>query len=522
MAKDFDPPDTGFQALLEAAPDAMIIADEGGIIQLVNAQAEQLFGYNRRDLLGHSIDVLVPERYRPAHEGHRRRYFVSAHPRPMGAGLALYGLRRDGSEFPVEISLSPLVTEQGTLAISAIRDISERKAAEAERDRLREERAAHAEANRIKDEFLATLSHELRTPLNAVLGWIDLVTRGVLADEEMQRALLTIKRNAKMQAQLVEDLLDVSRIVSGKLQIRPAALDLVEVAEAAIDVVRPAAAAKNITISVAGADEPLLIVADADRLQQVIWNLLSNAVKFTPPHGRVDLQMRAVNGGVELVVRDSGEGIAPAFLAHVFERFRQENSTPTRAHGGLGLGLSIARSIVERHGGSIAAESAGIGQGAAFRVFLPVAQVAERRKARRASTDISALRGARILVVDDQEDDRALLIRIFEHASAAVRGASSVREALQSMAEAPTELIVSDLAMPGEDGYGLIRRLRNMSEFRSICAIAVTAHARPEDRDAALAAGFDAYVSKPIDTDTLLRRAAELFWGGCRDQRGDG
>ena len=500
-----------FRALLESAPDAMVIVNAAGEIVLVNAQTERVFGYNREELLGRTVEMLVPARYGHVHTKHRLAYFGSAHPRPMGVGLDLFAKRKDGSEFPVEISLSPLETEEGQLVASAIRDITDRKAAAAERARLVQERAAHAEANRIKDEFLATLSHELRTPLNAVLGWIGLIESGAVPQEQIGRALATISRNVRAQAQLVDDLLDVSRILTGKLTVQMTALDLTDVAEAALEVVRPAAHAKQIHLGARYEQRPILLIGDADRLQQVIWNLLSNAIKFTPAHGRVELQVGLHRHAVEIVVRDTGEGISAGFLPHVFDRFRQQDSSTTRPHGGLGLGLAVAKSIVELHGGTIDASSAGPGRGATFRAVIPTGSVAERRTASRATPDVSALRGATIVVVDDQEDERVLLSAIFRHAGADVRVAATVPEALALIAAAKPRLVVSDLAMPREDGYTLVRRLRETEALRAIPAVAVTAHARPEDRDAALTAGFDAYVSKPLDRDLLLARAAALL-----------
>jgi PAS domain S-box-containing protein len=498
-------------ALLEAAPDAMVIVNADGRIVLVNAQAERAFGFRREELIGRTVEALVPERYGAVHTRHRLTYVSRAHPRPMGQGLDLFGRRKDGSEFPVEISLSPLQTDDGLLIVSAIRDITDRRAAEAERQRLLQERAAHAEASRIKDQFLATLSHELRTPLNAVLGWVSLINTGTLSDEEVRRGLETIARNACAQAQLVEDLLDVSRIVSGKLQITATAMDLAEVADAAVDVVRPAADAKRIEVRTRIERRPVLIMGDADRLQQVLWNLLSNAVKFTPPRGRVELQIEGGPRGVQMTVRDTGEGIPQSFLPHMFDRFRQADASSTRAHGGLGLGLSIAKSIVELHGGTIQASSPGPSQGSTISVHLPVARIAERRRLPRGRPDTTSLKNARVLVVDDQDDERTLLVAIFEHVEAEVRDASSVSDAFDVLSAWPAQLLVSDVAMSHEDGYVLLRRLRRTTPFEGLPVIAVTAHARPEDRDAALAAGFDEYVPKPIDTEFLLARASELL-----------
>jgi len=514
--------DAQFRALLESAPDAMVIVNSRGEIVLVNAQTERVFGYRREELLGQPVELLVPERYGKVHTRHRTNYFVDAHPRPMGIGMDLFARRKDGSEFPVEISLSPLETDEGPLVASAIRDLTERKAAEAERVRLMRERAAHAEANRIKDEFLATLSHELRTPLNAVLGWVGLIESGAIPPSEIGHALSTISRNARAQAQLVDDLLDVSRILSGKLKMRMTALDLTEVAEAAVDVILPAAHAKQIDLQTRFESRPMLVMGDADRLQQVIWNLLSNAVKFTPAHGRVELHVASAMERFEITVRDNGEGIAPHFLPHVFDRFRQADSSTTRPHGGLGLGLAIARSIIELHGGTMQAMSGGVGRGATFRVELPGGRAQERRGRSRAAPDLTVLAGIEVLVVDDQDDERALLAAIFSHAGTRVRTASTVADAFTAMSASPPQLVVSDLAMPREDGYVLIRRMRDTPSLRQIPAVAVTAHARPEDRDAALAAGFSSYVAKPLDPDLLLGRAASILARLARVPRANG
>jgi PAS domain S-box-containing protein len=497
------------KAILDAAPDAIVVADQSGRIVLVNAQTERTFGYTRDELLGRSVDILVPERYREGHTSHRTAYTEAASPRPIGMGRELFGLRKDGSEFPVEISLSPIPTRQGLLIASAIRDITERKAAQAERARLVQERAAHAEANRIKDEFLATLSHELRTPLNAILGWARLLDGGALDADAAARAVATIERNARVQAQLVDDLLDVSRIVSGKLRLDVAAMDLTEVADAAVEVTRPAADAKGIQLTARYESRPLLLTGDADRLQQVIWNLLSNAIKFTPAHGRVELHVRSLADHAEIVVRDTGAGIPASFLPHVFDRFRQLDSGTTRAHGGLGLGLAIARSIVELHGGRIEAASSGQGLGATFRVELPTERVA-RPGTGPTTSAAEELAGATLLVVKDQEDERELLRVIFEHAGAQVRTAASVREARTLLQVAAVDLIVTDIAMPHEDGYALVRHVRDTPSICRIPVVAVTAHARPEDVESALSAGFRDYVSKPIDPAGLLARAAML------------
>jgi PAS domain S-box-containing protein len=503
-----------FRALLESAPDAMVIVNQAGEIVLVNAQTERMFGYSRRELLGQPVEVLVPSKYRRSHVGHRTGYARAAHARPMGADLELYGVRKDGTELPVEISLSPLETEEGTLVASAIRDITDRRLAEQERAKLLHERAAHAEANRIKDEFLATLSHELRTPLNAILGWTTLIRDGALDEKAIGNAITTIERNARAQAHLIEDLLDVSRIVSGNLRLQVIPIDLWQVVESAVDVVRPAAEAKSLQFDVVFETRPLLMIGDPDRLQQAVWNLLSNAVKYSPNDARVEVRVWTGERSIHLSVRDTGRGISPRFLPHVFDRFRQADSSYTRHGGGLGLGLAIARSVVELHGGTVEAASPGEGHGATFSVTLPVAggpAVRQLEPAREKDGRPERLDGIRVLVVDDQADERELLYTILTGRGAEVETAESADAALAIVERSAPAVLVTDLAMPEEDGYALLRRVRALPDpHRGLPAIAVTAHARAEDRSRALSAGFQVYLPKPIEHARLVRAVSDL------------
>jgi signal transduction histidine kinase/ActR/RegA family two-component response regulator len=389
--------------------------------------------------------------------------------------------------------------------------------------------ALNAEAeriNRLKDEFLATLSHELRTPLNAVLGWAQMLENGQLNGLQQQRASESIVRNAKAQARLVEDILDVSAIVSGKLALHEATVDLAAVVRSAADVVRPAADAKRIDVRTSFASHSIM-VGDADRLRQVAWNLLSNAVKFTDKGGIVEARVAHEDSQLVLTVSDTGRGIEPSFLPYLFERFRQADSSPTRERGGLGLGLAIVRHMVELHGGTVTAASAGPNCGSTFKVTLPVRAVASEASERvRAAEPVGAagqsvratvsLAGLRVLVVDDEPDARDLVNVILSECGAEVRVAASAHEGYREIRAWRPDVIVADIGMPGEDGCSLLRRVRALTpaEGGAIPAAALTAYAQVEDRNRALAAGFQEHVPKPV----LARELAEVVAGLARKQ----
>jgi signal transduction histidine kinase len=378
--------------------------------------------------------------------------------------------------------------------------------------------AQEREANRLKDEFLATLSHELRTPLNAIVGWTQLLRMQKLP-AEAQHGLEVIDRNVKAQTKLIEDLLDVSRINAGKMRLSFRNVAMHGIVQVAIDAIRPVAETKGVQLAVELQAEPQ-VYGDPDRLQQVAWNLLSNAVKFTPAGGRVHVVMQQNAGDLQIRVSDSGVGIDPDFLRFVFDRFRQADSTTTRSHGGLGIGLTIVRHIVEMHGGTVAAHSAGLGHGAAFTVTLPVApprapafDPQRDGEPLASSPEISVvLTGKRILVVDDEADAREMLAEMLRRAHADVVVASSVPQALESIAARAPHVLVSDIGMPGEDGFSLIRALRQVPADRggSTPAIALTAYAREEDRLRALRAGFNLHLTKPVDPAEFISAVARL------------
>ncbi|WP_017715096.1 hybrid sensor histidine kinase/response regulator [Kamptonema formosum] len=379
------------------------------------------------------------------------------------------------------------------------------------------------EANRMKDEFLAILSHELRTPLSAMFGWVRLLRCSELDEATSARALEAIERNARAQTQLIEDLLDVSRIIRGKLQLNVGPVDLVSVIEAATDTVEQAAETKGIALNLRLEQTVGPIAGDADRLQQVVWNLLSNAIKFTPEGGRVDLRLERVNSAVEIHITDTGKGIGPDFLPFVFERFRQADSSSTRAYSGLGLGLAIVRHLVELHGGSISAFSAGEGQGATFTVRLPVGAVSfadvsfeqVRGPVEGVSPPDSAplLEGLRVLVVDDEADARELAGTVLEQYGAEVTLAASAIEALEALDRQRADVMVSDIGMPEEDGYSLMRKIRLRSAERGaqeMPAVALTAYAQEKDQQQALSAGFQVHLSKPVDPVGLVAAVARV------------
>jgi signal transduction histidine kinase len=403
-------------------------------------------------------------------------------------------------------------------------EVIERRRAEDERAALFErEQAARVEAeamNRMKDEFLGTLSHELRTPLNAILGWTHLLEMGKRDDAAIMRATRVIKNNAQAQAQLVADILDVSRIISGKLQLYIGAVDLREVIQKTLETLQPAADAKGIAIQTVWNGSGTLL-ADSDRLQQVMWNLLSNAIKFTPRDGHVRVELSVTASDVRIVVADDGQGIDADFLPHVFDRFRQADSSLARTHGGLGLGMAIVRHLVELHGGTIAVESAGKGQGATFLVTLPVrlpvADTMPQVEQRAVSRDLGSeshisLDGVSVLIVDDEADAREVLALLLQERGAEVTAVSSAAAALRVLRKRLPDVLVSDVGMPGVDGHALMQQLRSLpeSEGGQLPAVAVTAYATAVDSARALAAGFNRHVAKPIVPSEIVEIIATL------------
>lgn len=426
--------------------------------------------------------------------------------------------------------LERLVNERTGQLRAAVEELqhenNERKKAEEAREELlvREQKArAEAEtANRLKDEFLATLSHELRTPMNAILGWVKIINTGRADAETTVSAMESIERNAKLQAQLIEDILDVSRIISGKFQFQLDVVTLDTILKATAETLRPIILAKNIDLQIEIEGEVAPMDGDSMRLQQAIWNLLSNAVKFTPDGGRVTVSLRQDNSAMRLQVRDNGQGIEAEFLPYIFDRFRQADGSMTRKHGGLGLGLAIVHHIVEMHGGKIWAESPGVGKGACFTVEFPRHQVAFENNGaheagapvflRPAADKLQMLDGLRVLVIDDSDDTLQLTCFLLTQRHAQVEAAASVKQAFEILQDWQPHLIVSDLGMPEEDGYQFITQLRSTNQGEQIPVLALTGYALNEERERALSKGFQAFLTKPINPDEFISEVAKLTY----------
>ncbi len=504
-----------FQTIVETAHEGVWLVDSSTATLYVNARMGALLGCPPEEIRARRLlDFVFPEDIPAAQE--RIREALASRAEQFDFRLR----RADGTEVLVLACTSPVSDGSGRVvgALGMFSDITERRRTQQERERLLEsERWARGEAeraSRMKDEFLAMLSHELRTPLNAILGWTRLLRRGRLEPADAAEALEIIDSNARSQKQLIEDLLDVSRVTSGKLRIGREELDVADVARAALAAIRPTAEARGLVLTeeLAGG---LHAIGDATRLQQVFWNLLSNAVKFTPAGGRVTLSGQREGNRILVRITDTGVGISAEFLPRLFERFWQADTSIARRHGGLGLGLSIVKSLVALHGGSVWASSAGVGQGATFNVELPAVATPAGRAAEQPARPSDrpaerSLAGVCVLVVDDEPDSRALAARVLADAGAEVRTAGSAAQALTLLEARLPDVLLSDVGMPEQDGYAFLRMLRARPEYARLPAVAVTAFARAQDRRDALQSGFDAHLSKPIDVVELVDTVARL------------
>jgi len=515
-------------ALRESVEKFQTLADNIAQLAWMADGAGSIFWYNKRwfDYTGTTPEGMEREGWRAViHPEHADRVLekIARCFREGEAWEDTFPLRGRGGDYGWFLSrAAPIRNAEGGVArwFGTSTDVTDQRRLLEEREALLEsERAARAEAERnarLKDEFLATLSHELRTPLNAIVGWSKLLTSRPPDPETLAKGLDVIARNARAQSQLIDDLLDMSRIVSGKLRLEMRAVDIAGVVEGALESVGPTAEAKGVALEREVEPRAGLVLGDPDRLQQVLWNLLSNAVKFTPPGGRVRVAARRSGSSVEVSVSDTGEGIRPEFLAQIFERFRQADASAARRHAGLGLGLSIVRSLVELHGGSVSASSEGEGHGATFTVRLPRTAPGEAADdgfvPPAEAGDALDLTGLRVVLVEDEEDSRDLLRRVLEGSGAQALPAASADEGLEAVRRHRPDVLLSDIGMPGQDGYDLIRRVRALPEAEggSTPAAALTAFARPADRERALAAGFQAHLAKPVNAAAVLALVAAL------------
>ena len=506
-------------AIIDSTDDAIVGKTLGGIITSWNPAAERMFGWAAAEAVGCHISLIIPDDRWPEEEevlarirrGERVEHFDTIR------------VTKDGRFLDISLTVSPIRDAGGRIigASKVARDITARRRLEEEREHLlaREQRArAEAEAlNRTKDEFLATMSHELRTPLNAIFGWARMLQSSTLDATTQARALDAIVRAASAQSRLVEDLLDLSRIVTGRMRLELEHYDIRAVTEAALDTVRPAATAKSLTIATRFEPHLPAMTGAPARLQQVVWNLLMNAVKFTPSGGRVDVTVRPWSDGVEIVVADDGEGISPEVLPYVFDRFRQEDSSTTRRYGGLGLGLALVRHLVELHGGTVRAESPGKGQGATFTVRLPSTVSAKPELDARLGEEPAParprpLRGVRVLIVDDNDEALELTAMMLRSDGAEVKTATAARRAYDVVETWRPDVLVADLAMPHEDGVTVLRNLREAlaGNGARLPAIALSDDRTAERRAQASDAGFDVYLTKPVDPKKFTEAVSEL------------
>jgi PAS domain S-box-containing protein len=527
-----------YRSLVESVTDyAIFMLDASGHVATWNPGAKKNKGYEEHEIVGRHFSVFYP----PEDQAAGKPDIILAKVRREGRFEDEgWRVRKDGSRFWANVVITALRDQAGEISgfAKVTRDLTARRAAEEnERELAREQLARETSeiarkemehVNRVKDEFLATMSHELRTPLNAITGWATILRKKPREESKLDRGLEVIERNAKAQTRLISDLLDVSRIINGKLQLNLAKTEILPVLIAAADVVRPAAEGKGVRLVVDIDPSVGATMLDADRLQQIVWNLLTNAVRFSPRGGRVTLTCDRVGSGITICVRDTGAGIAAEHLPHIFERFKQIDSSTTRAHGGLGLGLAIVRHLVDGHGGSVEAYSEGLGHGATFTVVLPIRAV-ETHAAVEADADAEptdglepagrTLSNVRVLAVDDDADSLEVLREVLETAGAKVTTATSARGALDAIGagDIAFDLIISDIGMPEMDGYSFISSVRSSESAAEVPAIALTAYGRASDAVLAKRAGFQEHLVKPVDQRRLV--AAVKTWSRASARR---
>jgi two-component system CheB/CheR fusion protein len=529
IARQLEKTEARYRNLLENARDGIVVVTKVGTIEFANHQAEAMFGYSTGELNHQPYEVLIPEQFRETYRVHHATFMANPEPREVGRDVDLYAKRKDGGVFPVDISLSPVTHDSEVLVTAIIRDISERKKLETERRHIlvseKDARLEAEKANRVKDEFLATLSPELRTPLATILSWAQMLRLGKTDPEKTKRGAAVIEKSAQAQGQLIEDLLDVSRIQSGKLHLEFFIVDPAGCVSTVVDSVRSLAEEKAISIVTEFDRSYGKISADSDRLQQALRNLLTNAIKFTPRKGKITVRLNSIkepsHKWVRIQVEDTGKGISSELLPLLFTRFKQADSSATREFGGLGLGLSIVRHLIDMHGGTVKAESPGEGKGSVFTVTLPCAQArpgetTEKYRSRQTANETPALPakldGLRILVVEDDEATRDGFAVMLQSLGASVRTTASAAEGFEALAEFQPDVLLCDVAMPGEDGYSLTRRIPKLepSQGGKTPAIALTAYAGAEDVRRAQEAHFDEHFAKPADMVALSYAIANL------------
>ena len=477
-----------FRALLEAAPDAMVIVNEIGLIVLVNSQTERLFGYDRRELLGHPVEMLIPDAMRARHRAHRRDYSREPRPRTMGEGLELAALRKDGSTFPVDIALGPLAADEGPLVSAAIRDVTERK---------RTERAMR--------DFLATLGHELRNPMAAIGNATRLLRHPQVSAEQGRWSLAILEDEGRHMTRLIDDLLDLSRVARNKIELRREDIEFSLVMDRVLHSTRPLVEERGQTVGVELPREPIRMHADPVRLTQVFSNLVDNAAKYGLPGNRIEVRGSCSEGTVVVSVRDHGQGIAVEALPRLFDMFYRADRSLEQHEGGLGIGLTLVRQLVELHGGSVEAESEGIGRGSTFTVRLPVLEHRSASGAPEAAAPGATAGGRRVLVVDDNRraaDSLAVLLRLDGHE---VETGYDGRAALAAAERFQPQVALLDIGMPEINGYDVARHVRTQRWGAGIYLVALTGLGTPEDRDRAKDAGFDTHLVKPVDLEALAR-----------------
>ncbi len=503
--------------LLNTIPCGFLRFNDQGDILLANSSLLETLGYSEDELVGERLERILPMASRIFHQTH---FFplLKLHNEVNEVYLSLES--RDGEVIPMLVNARRRTDETDPVNDCILMQMRQRSEYE---DEILKARRAAEHAVRAKDEFLAMVSHELRTPLSAIKGWSRILTGGHLEPADTLRGMEAIERSAEVLQRLIEDLLDFSRIISGKLRLTVERVEPGTVIESALDVIRPAAEAKDIQLETVLDTDPPAVSGDPSRLQQVLWNLLSNAIKFTPKHGRVDVRVSRVNSSVEIAVADTGEGISADFLPYVFDRFRQADRTDSRGHGGLGLGLAISRHLVELHGGTIRVESDGPGHGTTFYLRLPVMTVNERSFARVSGdpsgadsperpSELGGLDNLTIVVVEDDADARRMLTTVLEHSGARVVACATGNDGLEKVREHRPDVLISDIELPDMDGHFLIRSIRSLGDDQvsSLPAIALTANVRPEDRVRALAAGFQMHITKPVEPIELVLAISNL------------